>query len=55
MHPIEPAHISYPYCGEPLEIIIDSSVRRQEYIEYCQADEAWYQGHPEAAPMISKN
>jgi len=36
MDPMDPAHISCPYCGEPLEIIIDSSVRRQEYIEDCQ-------------------
>ena len=25
-----------PYCGERLEIFIDRSVRRQEYIEDCQ-------------------
>ena len=25
-----------PYCGEWLEIVIDRSVRRQEYIEDCQ-------------------
>lgn len=25
-----------PYCGEWLEIFIDRSVRRQEYIEDCQ-------------------
>ena len=36
MHPVEPAHISCPYCGERLEIIIDFSVRRQKYIEDCQ-------------------
>lgn len=36
MHPMEPVHIRCPYCGERLEIIIDSSVRRQEYIEDCQ-------------------
>lgn len=36
MHPMEPAHISCPYCGESLEILIDISVRRQEYIEDCQ-------------------
>ena len=36
MHPIEPAHIRCPYCGEPLEITIESSVRRQDYIEDCQ-------------------
>ena len=36
MDPVEPAHIRCPYCGERLEIIVDSSVRRQEYIEDCQ-------------------
>ena len=25
-----------PYCGEWLEIFIDRSVRRQEYLEDCQ-------------------
>ena len=25
-----------PYCGESVEIFIDHSVRRQEYIEDCQ-------------------
>ncbi len=25
-----------PYCGEWLEVFIDRSVRRQEYIEDCQ-------------------
>ena len=25
-----------PYCGEWLEVFIDPSVRRQEYIEDCQ-------------------
>ena len=25
-----------PYCGERLEIFVDRSVRRQEYIEDCQ-------------------
>ena len=25
-----------PYCGERLEVFIDRSVRRQEYIEDCQ-------------------
>jgi len=28
--------ITCPYCGEPLTIAIDVSVRRQEYIEDCQ-------------------
>ena len=25
-----------PYCGEWLEVFVDRSVRRQEYIEDCQ-------------------
>jgi hypothetical protein len=25
-----------PYCGERLEVFIDRSVRKQEYIEDCQ-------------------
>ena len=25
-----------PYCGEWLEVFIDPSVRRQEYVEDCQ-------------------
>ena len=28
--------IQCPYCGESLEILVDRSVRRQEYIEDCQ-------------------
>ena len=28
--------ITCPYCGESLEIFIDRSVHRQEYVEDCQ-------------------
>lgn len=28
--------ISCPYCGEELEVAVDHSVRRQEYVEDCQ-------------------
>ena len=28
--------IRCPYCGESVEIFIDRSVRKQEYIEDCQ-------------------
>ena len=28
--------IDCPYCGERLEVAIDWSVRRQEYVEDCQ-------------------
>ena len=36
MNPSEPARISCPYCGESLEIVIDASAGRQDYIEDCQ-------------------
>lgn len=29
-------NVDCPYCGESLEIFIDSSVPEQEYIEDCQ-------------------
>ena len=35
MNPWEPVQISCPYCGESVEITIDSSVGRQQYIEDC--------------------
>ena len=28
--------VQCPYCGERIEILVDWSVRRQEYIEDCQ-------------------
>jgi len=28
--------ISCPYCGEPIDVLIDSSEAGQEYIEDCQ-------------------
>ena len=31
----EPAHIRCPYCGEELEMTIDSSAGRQRYVEDC--------------------
>ena len=36
MNPSEPAYVSCPYCAELLEIVIDASAGRQEYIEDCQ-------------------
>ena len=36
MDPSESAHIDCPYCGESLEITVDSSVGQQDYIEDCQ-------------------
>jgi hypothetical protein len=29
-------HIDCPYCGETIEILIDTSIRSQQYIEDCQ-------------------
>ncbi|MEP7187131.1 MAG: CPXCG motif-containing cysteine-rich protein [Rhodanobacter sp.] len=31
-----PAEISCPYCGEPLDILLDASAGEQQYIEDCQ-------------------
>ena len=36
MDPSESAHVDCPYCGQSLEITIDTSVGQQEYIEDCQ-------------------
>ena len=33
---METEQIRCPYCGEMLDVSIDCSVRRQEYIEDCQ-------------------
>lgn len=35
MHALETASISCPYCGEYIELLIDSSVCPQQYIEDC--------------------
>lgn len=29
------AEIMCPYCGEQIEVVVDASVSRQEYIEDC--------------------
>lgn len=31
-----PFDISCPYCGEPVEILVDASAGDQRYIEDCQ-------------------
>jgi len=36
MCPLKSTPIDCPYCGESLEITVDSSVGQQEYIEDCQ-------------------
>ncbi|MDA1092064.1 MAG: CPXCG motif-containing cysteine-rich protein [Acidobacteria bacterium] len=33
---MDTATVQCPYCGEPLDVFIDRSVPRQEYIEDCQ-------------------
>lgn len=33
---IEPVHIHCPYCGEPIDILVDASAGSQRYIEDCQ-------------------
>jgi len=36
MDPSESAQVDCPYCGEPLDVSIDTSVGAQDYIEDCQ-------------------
>lgn len=36
MQPSESARVNCPYCGESLEIVLDPSVRQQQYVEDCQ-------------------
>ena len=31
-----PSNIDCPYCGESIEILIDASIRSQQYIADCQ-------------------
>jgi hypothetical protein len=31
-----PYTIDCPYCGEPIEILVDASIPSQQYIEDCQ-------------------
>ena len=33
---LEPVLTCCPYCGEPIEVLVDSSVESQHYIEDCQ-------------------
>lgn len=33
---LDPVLIHCPYCGEPIEILVDGSVDSQRYIEDCQ-------------------
>lgn len=36
MNPQETVAIECPYCGETLEISVDCTVARQDYVEDCQ-------------------
>ncbi|HEY8328900.1 MAG TPA: CPXCG motif-containing cysteine-rich protein [Rhodanobacter sp.] len=33
---LTPHTIDCPYCGEPIEILVDTSIPSQQYIEDCQ-------------------
>jgi len=33
---LTPHAIDCPYCGESIEILLDASIPRQQYIEDCQ-------------------
>ncbi|WP_243049936.1 CPXCG motif-containing cysteine-rich protein [Dyella sp. RRB7] len=33
---LDPVLIYCPYCGEPIEILVDASVDSQRYVEDCQ-------------------
>lgn len=35
MYAQEPETVFCPYCGESIELLIDTSCERQEYIEDC--------------------
>lgn len=36
MHQVFETEIHCPYCGEPIEVIIETLGENQEYIEDCQ-------------------
>ena len=36
MPEISETHISCPYCGESISILVDDSLPEQEYVEDCQ-------------------
>jgi len=35
MQGLQTAFIQCPYCGEQIEVVVDCSIRRQEYVEDC--------------------
>jgi hypothetical protein len=36
MNELEERKVECPYCGEPIDILLDGSVPHQNYIEDCQ-------------------
>lgn len=32
---LEPVQITCPYCGEPIEVVVDPSAGSQAYVEDC--------------------
>jgi hypothetical protein len=36
MHRVETARVQCPACGERIEILVDCSIARQEYVEDCE-------------------
>jgi len=37
MNLLETIPISCPYCGEPVDLMVDCSLERQRYVEDCPA------------------
>ena len=35
MQGLQTTFIQCPYCGEQIEVVVDCSLRRQEYVEDC--------------------
>jgi hypothetical protein len=33
---VESLHAACPYCGEPVELLVDASAGSQRYVEDCQ-------------------
>lgn len=36
MQGTQSVHITCPYCGETIELVVDCSIERQTYIEDCE-------------------
>tara|TARA_X000001036_G_scaffold368392_1_gene354018 strand:+ start:145 stop:336 length:192 start_codon:yes stop_codon:yes gene_type:complete len=36
MHLLVEHKVHCPYCGEPIEVLIDTTIEVQEYVEDCQ-------------------